>query len=201
MVDATGTFKLSNLMSTCFPESVTDTEVLRSLLNISFRSDGQSRITMTPKDGDITIWVHSARGSRSSGSAGGASSAGGIGILPWRESRPWQSSFTERRSDDCMGEAQGSDELEQEQSATQDVAPDQQLVGACVEVVEQEQSATQDVAPDQQPVGACVEVVGISDEDEEPSAGSHVEPPGRFWTVYEHEGTYWWTPNDMSREE
>ena len=166
MVDATGTFKLSNLMSTCFPESVTDTEVLHALLKSAFRSDGQSRITTTPEDGDITIWVHSARGSRSSSSAGGASSAGGIGILPWRSARPWQSSYTEKSSDG-ISEAQRSDELEQEQSATQDVAPDQQ------------------------PVGACVDVLEISDEDEEPSAGSHVEPPGRFWTVYEHEGTYW----------
>ena len=167
MVDATGTFKLRNLMSTCFPGSVTDTEVLHALFKSSFRSDGQSRITMTPEDGDITIWVLNATGSSSS-SAGGGSRAGGIGIVPWRESRPWQSSYTEKSSD-WISEAQRSDELEQKQSATQDVAPDQQ------------------------PVGACIDASEISDEGEEPSAGSHVEPPGRFWTVYEHEGTYWWS--------
>ena len=169
MVDATGTFKLSNLMSTCFPESVTDTEVMHALLKSSFRSDGQSRITMTPEDGDITICVHSARGSRSSSSAGGASSAGGIGIFPWRESRPWRSSYTEKSSDSIRA-AQRLEELEQEQSSTQDVAPDQQPVGAGVDDLE-----------------------FFSDEDEEPPAGSHVEPPGRFWTVYEREGTCWWS--------
>lgn len=168
MVDATGTFKLSNLMSTCFPESVTDAEVLHALVKSSFRSDGRSRVTMTREDGDITIWVQGPRGSRSSSGAGGAGSAGGLGNLPWRESRPWQSSNTEKSSDSICA-AQRFEELEQELSSTRDVAPDQQ------------------------PVGAGVDVLEISDEDEEPPAGSHVEPPGRFWTVYEHEGTCWWS--------
>jgi hypothetical protein len=136
MVDATGTFKLSNLMSTCFPEPVTETEVLHSLMENSTRSDGRTRLTMTPENGDVTIRVaNSAAGGSSAGDAGGglvvqnassssSSVAGNLEGVPWRKSRPWQSSY-------------------------------------------REQDAAAEVEP--------------------------TPPPSRFWTVYEHEGTYWWS--------
>lgn len=190
MVAATGTFKLSNLMSTCFPEFVTETQVLHALLNSSLKADGQSRITITPEDGDITIWVRSAGGGRSGSEgglgfyprrwrhhnlgvrcrgrgAGGGSNSGGIGILPWRESRPWQSRFTEEICD-SMDESRGSDEQEQGSDEVEQGCIDEAQAS---DEPEQEQSASRDLAPGQQPVDACVEVVEISDEDEELAAG------------------------------
>ena len=211
VVDAAGTCKLSNLMSTCFSESVSETQVLRALLNSSLKADGQSRITITPVDGDITIWVRRAGGD-SNGSVGGlgfysrrwrhhnpgvrvtgrGSGAGsnlcGIGILPWRESRPLQSRFTEKICD-SRDEARGSEEVQQ--------GSEEQEQGYIDEArgfhgSELEWSALPPLAPGQQPGCACLEVVEISDEDEEPSVGSPVERPGRVWTVHEYDGVYWW---------